>query len=161
MVGLQETIKKDFSARDLDRLTPKEGFSWQWTPARGHSGGILLGIKEDILQIENWETDDFYVGATIRHRLLNIRWDFITVYGPADHARSPDFLESLTRRCENATLPLLMGGDFNLVRCKEDKSLGVCDPGLMDLFNNLLRNLLLERFIDGVVDILGPTTRVN
>ena len=69
MVGLQETIKKDFSARDLDRLTPKEGFSWQWTPTRGHSGGILLGIKEDILQIENWETDDFYVGATIRHRL--------------------------------------------------------------------------------------------
>ena len=57
VVGLQETIKKDFSARDLDRLTPKERFSWQWTPARGHSGGILLGIKEDILQIENWETD--------------------------------------------------------------------------------------------------------
>ena len=62
------------------------------------------------------------------------------------------------RECYSAFVD---GGDFNLVRCKEDKSLGVCDPGLMDLFNNLLRNLLLERFIDGVVDILGPTTRVN
>ena len=48
-------------------------------------GGILLGVKADRLEVENWETDDFFVGATIRNRLTNVRWDMITVYGPANH----------------------------------------------------------------------------
>ena len=79
IVGLQETIKQDFSYAELESLAPGGLFSWKWTPAQGHSGGILLGVKQDILQVENWETDDFFVGATIRHRLLNVRWDFISV----------------------------------------------------------------------------------
>lgn len=27
-------------------------------------GGILMGAKQDILQVEDWETGDFYVGMT-------------------------------------------------------------------------------------------------
>ena len=149
VVGIHETIKKDFSDRELESLAPRGGFSWRWTPARGHSGGILLGVKEDVLHIKNWESNEFYVGATIRHRLLNIRWDFITVYGPADHNHSADFLDSLTNRCETATLPYLLGGDFNLIRCNADKSSGVGDARLMDMFNNFIEKFELRELHRG------------
>ena len=69
-------------------------------------GGILLGVKADRLEVENWETDDFFVGATIRNRLTNVRWDMITVYGPANHYLSQAFVESLSKRCDNANLPI-------------------------------------------------------
>ena len=85
---------------------------------------VLLGVKQDILQVENWELDEFFVGVTIRHRLLNVRWDFITVYGPANHEFSLAYLDSLDRRCENTPLPILLGGDFNLIRFCSDKSSG-------------------------------------
>lgn len=119
IVGLQETIKQDFSQSDLEKIAAGGLYSWKWVPAIGHSGGILLGVKEDRLEVESWETNEFYVGATIRHRLLNIRWDFLTGYGPANHALSPDFIRALSKRCEEAILPLLIGGDFNLIRVHE------------------------------------------
>ena len=138
IVGLQETIKQDFSYAELESLAPGGLFSWKWTPAQGHSGGILLGVKQDILQVENWETDDFFVGATIRHILLNVRWDLISVYGPAKHEFSPNFLDNLTRRSENATLPILLGGDFNLIRSSADKKTGGGEIRLMNLFNDFI-----------------------
>ena len=27
-------------------------FGWHWNPAQGHSGGILLGVRQDFLKIE-------------------------------------------------------------------------------------------------------------
>jgi len=88
--------------------------------------------------VENWETDDFFVGVTIRHRLLNVRWDLISVYGPAKHEFSPNFIDNLTRRSENATLPILLGGDFNLIRSSADKNTGGGDIRLMNLFNDFI-----------------------
>ena len=69
-----------------------------------------MGVKEDILQVENWESGEFFVGATVRHRLLNFRWDILTAYEPADHELSTCFLQKLSRRCQDATLPIVIGG---------------------------------------------------
>ena len=68
IVGLQETIRKDFSPRELESLTPGKHFVWNWILAVGHSGGILVGVKNDILEIEGWELGTFFVSATIRNR---------------------------------------------------------------------------------------------
>ena len=51
---------------------------------------------------------------------------------------SPVFLECLDRRCENASLPILLGGIFNLIRFSSDKSSGGGDKRLMDLFNGFI-----------------------
>ena len=44
-----------------------------------------MGVKEDILQVENWDLGETFVGVTVRHRLSNFRWDVLVVYGPANH----------------------------------------------------------------------------
>ena len=103
-----------------------------------------MGVKNDILQIEDWEVDEFFVGATIRHSKMNFRWDFLTIYGPANHDLSEEFILSLSRRCENANLPLVIGGDFNLIRTLDDKSTKTGSEKLMKLFNDFIEKFDLR-----------------
>ena len=44
------------------------------------------------------------------------------VYGPADHRRTDDFLSELSAAVEACTFPLVVGGDFNLIRGSADKN---------------------------------------
>uniref|UniRef100_A0A453KDR9 Endonuclease/exonuclease/phosphatase domain-containing protein n=1 Tax=Aegilops tauschii subsp. strangulata TaxID=200361 RepID=A0A453KDR9_AEGTS len=50
-LGLQETMKKNFSPGCLRKIDPFSIFSWNWTPSVGKSGGILCGIRNDNLDI--------------------------------------------------------------------------------------------------------------
>ena len=43
IVGIQETIRRDFADWEMLALTPGSSFQWKWLPAMGHSGGILVG----------------------------------------------------------------------------------------------------------------------
>ena len=43
IVGLQEAICQDYSMHELQGLS-RHQFAWQWLPATGQSGGILLGV---------------------------------------------------------------------------------------------------------------------
>jgi hypothetical protein len=44
------------------------------------------------------------------------------VYGAAQDRHKPSFLAELVRVCENETLPLMVGGDFNIIRRQEEKT---------------------------------------
>ena len=87
---------------------PGINFKWNWVPAKGHSGEVLLGVSGDILEVENWVTN-FFVEAQVRHRSSNLRWSFLTVYGPANHELSEIFLMELEQRCCQITFPLVVG----------------------------------------------------
>lgn len=91
IVGVQETIKQAFSDIELRALTPGQDFRWKWLPAQGHSGGILVGVKDDVLQVEDWVTGSHFVGVQVRNRLSNFRCKLLVVYGPADHSLSRGF----------------------------------------------------------------------
>jgi exonuclease III len=43
VIGLQETIKEEFTNRELRQIGGKHDFVWNWKSAKGHSGGMLLG----------------------------------------------------------------------------------------------------------------------
>lgn len=125
VVALQETIKSDFSHRDLLSIDPMQRFSWHWLAAAGHSGGILLGCNKDVLEVTRWERRAFFVAAVVHHRVADATWLIASVYGLADHDRSVDFLgeiHELVIRCDGSGLPVLLGEDFNLIRSRVDKS---------------------------------------
>lgn len=50
--GLYETLCQDLSIADLEVLD-RYKFVWNWLPANGHSSGIILGIKEDIFEVDD------------------------------------------------------------------------------------------------------------
>jgi len=57
-VALQETIKSDFVDWELKEMAGNKDFVWSWIPAKGHSGGLLTGVKTDILEMEETVLED-------------------------------------------------------------------------------------------------------
>jgi hypothetical protein len=123
IIGLQETIKGDFSNQDMRDLEGGLKFSWFWIAAKGRSGGILVGVKIDTLEVEDLISGEFCIQVTIHNRSSKFRWNVITVYGHANHDLSSEFLLELGNICSHGGLPLVMGGDFNLNRSGEEKTL--------------------------------------
>jgi hypothetical protein len=58
IVGFQETIKQNFLLAELQGLS-RDKFAWNWLPACGHSGGILLGVKEETFEVEDMDAVNF------------------------------------------------------------------------------------------------------
>jgi hypothetical protein len=122
---------------------------------RGHSGGILLGVKEDSLEVENWENFNFAIKATVRNKFSNYRWVVLCVYGPAQHHQSASFLQELSEICERETLPVVLGGDFNLIRNRQEKNSQNIDQSLMNMFNEFINLYKLREIARGALSILG------
>jgi hypothetical protein len=61
IIGLQETIKQEFSSLELRRLECGGQFSWNWLPASGHSGRmdtwwiLRVGPKRKYHMVD-WDT---------------------------------------------------------------------------------------------------------
>lgn len=71
VIGVQEIIKKDFSERELKDLSSHGDFFWVWTAAIGHSRGILMGVRKDLLEIEGSDKGRFFLSVKLRHKRVN------------------------------------------------------------------------------------------
>jgi hypothetical protein len=120
---LQETIKRDFTDQELRSLEIGEKFIWCWLPAAGHSGGMLLGLRDSAFEVSSIGTGRYYIKASIICHADRTRLEVIGIYGPADHALSAGFLEEISNKIVAAEAPLIIGGDFNLLRAAHDKNL--------------------------------------
>lgn len=122
-VALQETIRGLFSNRELEALGGNAEFKWEWVPAHGHSGGILLlGVNSLALELLQSEKGEFFVGAEVTHKSNGLRWFLMVVYGPADHRRSKVFLNEIHDKVLSSAISVVIGGNFNLIRDITNKS---------------------------------------
>jgi exonuclease III len=144
VLGLQETIRQDFSAAELRSLEFGGQFGWNWLPANGHSGGMLLGFRDEAFEVGTWRKGEFFISADILQRNVNRKWSFILVYGPADHSRTEDFLGELEREVTATPLPVVVGGDFNLIRRLQDKSNEVVNWPRIRRFNDAIAAMTLR-----------------
>lgn len=46
----------------------------------------------------------------------------VNVYGPVQYDRKPSFLVELQHKVESCEYPIMLGGDFNLIRNPSEKS---------------------------------------
>ena len=107
---------------ELSSIAGADRFDWNFLPSSGHSGGILLGSKCDVFDFVTFDHGIFWASSVLFHRQLNSLWEFMVVYGPADHSLSPIFLDEISNKVEACTLPLVIEGDFNLLRSPADKN---------------------------------------
>ncbi|KAK1693140.1 hypothetical protein QYE76_009837 [Lolium multiflorum] len=144
LVFLQETIKQDFTDTELRSLEIGDKFFWNWLPANGHSGGMLVGARDSTFEVGTFDRGQFYLSLSILHRASNRIVEAIGIYGPADHGRSREFLEEISNKLSSCTRPVLMGGDFNLIRAATDKNNNNLYWPLIDLFNDHIANWALR-----------------
>jgi hypothetical protein len=74
-----------------------------------------MGVKEEILEVEDREVGDHFVSMIVRNRKSNFRWELVTVYGHAQHDRASAFISDLSRKCMSATLSIVLGGGVILI----------------------------------------------
>ena len=68
----------------------------------------------------------------------------IPVYGAGQDSHKPEFLSELVRMCESEPLPMMVGGDFNIIRRREEKSNDNYNACWPFIFNAIIENLDLR-----------------
>ena len=122
LIGLVETFKPSFSPHELSSIAGADRFDWNFLPSSGHSGGILVGSKRDVFDFVTFDHGIFWASTMLFHRQLNSLWEFMVVYDPADHSLSLIFLDEISNKVDACSLPLVIRGDFNLLRSRVDKN---------------------------------------
>ena len=137
-VGLQETIKKDYSQAFFRRIDPLNQFTWKWSPSVGRAGGILGGFRASRFDVCDTEVSRYMVKVVLWDQKLQKKWCMINVYGAAQEKEKEEFLTDFSRVCSDHSLPLLVGGDFNILRFESDKNKKVKLGKWSDLFNSII-----------------------
>jgi hypothetical protein len=139
-----ETCKNDFSQEVLDNFSGGRNFIWHWTKPHGRSGGILLGVNLEGLDIGSIEEGDFFVKFRLRTKKDDFKWVLVAVYGAAQPEFKESFLTELVQSCSKENLPLCVGGDFNIIRNRSEKNNDRFDERWPFLFNAVIDGLDLR-----------------
>lgn len=97
-----------------------------------------MGVDKEISKVTSEDSGEFYQSLKLMMKRDGLGWELINIYGLAHDDRKRDFLEELLNKVQNTEHPMLLGGDFNLVRRIDEKSSGNVDIHLMDAFNNVI-----------------------
>jgi hypothetical protein len=89
---------------------------WTWLPCNGHSGGLLIGVDKEVATVLCEEQGEFFHSVNLSMIEDDFTWMLVNVYGPAHDDRKLDFLEEIQDKILATEIPIMLGGDFNLVR---------------------------------------------
>lgn len=143
-IALLETCKRDFSNACLKNICGGKDFLWHWTRPKGRSGGILLGVNLEFFDVSSIDEGDFYVKFHVRNKENAFQWILVAVYGAAQEEYKEDFLTELVRSCRKESLPILIGGDFNIIRNPSEKNNDKYSDKWPFLFNAVIDSLDLR-----------------
>jgi hypothetical protein len=127
--------KEKFSKSFLKIILGKRNFEWNFLPAVGTAGGILVGINSDIFEVLYCDIKYLSVSTTARIRSSGVDIRLTTVYGSPYEEGKDAFISELHELFLSWDGPAMIGGDFNMVRSQSDKSNGVIDFKWVDKFN--------------------------
>lgn len=115
-LGLQETMRQEFSRNDLQGICVGRDFHWHHTPARGKSGGLLLGVNYTTMYVITQEDGEYYIKMIVQDVKDKFLWDLVVVYGDAQPEGKARFFPELFGVFQNSVNTILIGGDFNIIR---------------------------------------------
>ena len=85
-VALSETGRDNFAPQFLSSLVGGIDFDWHCLPPRGRSGGILLGVRCDSLEVRSVVMGDFTVKFESGPKLMGLTglwWRFMVPHNPS------------------------------------------------------------------------------
>jgi hypothetical protein len=103
-----------------------------------------LGFKDSVFEVGSTDQGQFFINAVVLHRSSKFNFEFIGVYGPADHVRTSEFLQELENKVSCSQHPVVVGGDFNLIRGAQDKNNDNINWPRVHLFNDCIARLALR-----------------
>lgn len=98
----------------------------------------------DVLDIGSIDEGDFCVKFRLRNRSDNFQWILMAVYGAAQPEFKEIFLTELVHACSKENAPILLGGDFNIIRKPSEKNNDKYENRWPFLFNAVIDGLDLR-----------------
>jgi hypothetical protein len=129
-IALLDIGKKDFSQDSLNNFSGGRNFVWHWITPHRRSGGILLGVNLDVLDVGSIDDRDFFVKFSLRDRKDDFKWVLLAVYGAAQPEFKESFLPKVVQLCDNEKLPLCIGG-------------------ILILFEIAMKKIMIDLWVDG------------
>jgi exonuclease III len=143
-IVLSEIGCASFPNAMLNNICAGRDFIWHCMAPRGRSGGMLLGINPVVFDIGEIEEGVFFIRFKLRLTQEDYKFNLISVYGPAQQEQKSDFLAELVRTCSKDSLPILLGGDFNIIRRPEDNNNNNFNDRWPFLFNTCIDTVNLR-----------------
>src|SRR3954471_2685758 len=107
-------MRQNFSRTDLQKPCANRDFHLHHTPARGKSGGLLLGVNYTTLDVITQEEGEYYIKMTVQDTKSKFIWDLVVVYGEAQLKKKSRFLSEFAWMLQHSVNPIMVGGDFNI-----------------------------------------------
>ena len=143
-IALSETGRASFPQTTLNNICAGRDFLWHCLAPRGRSGGMLLGINLVTFDIGEIEEGDFFIRFKVYHKADDFKFNLISVYGPAQADQKSNFLSKVVRLCSKETLPIVIGGDLNIIRRPDEKNNNNYNNRWLFLFNAVIDALNLR-----------------
>jgi hypothetical protein len=67
------------------------------------------------MEVGVFHQGDYFVSALLMNKKDRSKCEVIVVYGPTHHDKSEVFLEEVRSKCQKIVLPMVLGGNFNLI----------------------------------------------
>jgi hypothetical protein len=77
------------------------------------------------------------------NKVNDFKWALVAVYGPAQSNLKEQFLTEMIHMCSHEQLPILIGGDFNILRSPSEKNKDNFEHRWPFLFNRVIDELNL------------------
>lgn len=128
-------------------------FKWHWAPSRGKSGGILVGVNQDSLEVFDSKQGNYFVIMLVYDNKVDPTWNLITVYGAAQPGRNFEFIVELSRIYQRNTLPCVIGGDFSIIRKSSEKNKPDTPGHWSFVFNAIIKHARLRELpqVTGII----------
>ena len=123
-ISIQETMQEDIEDSLIRLIDPNQSYLWKWIPSRGRSGGILSGINNEMMDVGALSEGKYMLQLNLWDKMAKRKWNFINIYGAAQEENKREFLTELANFCGNNQDPVIIGGDFNIIRFSLEKNKG-------------------------------------
>lgn len=139
-IGLEETMKQEYTDAWFRSISGPKHFIWQQLSPSGKFGGLLLGVNADVMEVLQVGCGDHYIRMQVLDRKSKCKTNLIVVYGPAQPENKDHFLAEFSQLCYSLSDPSIIGGDFNILRKTSDKNKPCVLPRWSMIFNSIIEN---------------------
>jgi hypothetical protein len=105
---------------------------------QGQIWGILVGVRIDLYDVGSFQQGDYMIQMNLWDKRNKVKWNLLIVYGAAHDEHKLEFLSELSSFCSRNAEPILIGGDFNIIRFASERNRQCGVQRFSDLFNSLI-----------------------
>ncbi|KAL4313034.1 hypothetical protein GQ457_01G003880 [Hibiscus cannabinus] len=117
-----------------------------FSPSIDSAGGLISLWDPNFFNLEFSMIEQSFILMSGKFLANNFNCILINVYAPNDFQKRQMVFSAIKERVANKNIPVLMGGDFNTVRVKEEKVGVSLHKGAMKAFSDFIEELSLINF---------------